>query len=543
VNCITFIADRSNKAVGFRVLKSMAKGPVLQPVFKAYHQRQVMLLPPSLEELIAANHPVRVVDEVLSKIDIQPLVKQYKTGGSSSYHPGMLLKVLVYAYINNIYSSRKIEEALQQNIHFMWLSGMSQPDHNTINRFRADRLKEPLKKIFVQVVQLLAAEGLLSIKELYTDGTKIEANANRYTFVWGNAIKTNKEKMSRQLDALWKYAQNIAAAELDDTDPGGFDKIDKEKVQQTIAKIDAALKDKPVSKQVKQKLNYAKKHWPAALDKYEQQEKIMGEYRSSFSKTDNDATFMRMKEDHMKNGQLKPGYNFQVSSNNQYIAHYSIHQATTDTTTLPQHLTDFSRQYETTPEAVTSDAGYGSEENYEYLQQNNITAYVKYNQFDREQNDSIQKKKPFTADKLHYNKEQDYYVCPMGQHMENKGAYSKVTATGFIQTVTKYQAKNCNECPLNGSCHKSKGNRIIEINHRLNQLKQQANGNLLSEEGIKKRKQRCHDVEPVFACIKNNHGFKRFMLRGKEKVTIEAGLLALAHNLRKKASLNMRQAA
>ena len=128
----------------------MAKGPVLQPVFKAYHQRQVMLLPPSLDELIAINHPVRVVDEVLSKIDIQPLVRQYKTGGTSSYHPGMLLKVLVYAYINNIYSSRKIEEALQQNIHFMWLSGMSTPDHNTINRFRGERLKEPLKKIFTQ---------------------------------------------------------------------------------------------------------------------------------------------------------------------------------------------------------------------------------------------------------------------------------------------------------------------------------------------------------------------------------------------------------
>jgi len=139
----------------------MAKGPVLQPIFKAYRQRQAMLLPPSLDELIVSNHPVRVVDDVLSKIDIQPLIRQYKTGGASNYHPGMLLKVLVYAYINNIYSSRKIEEALQQNIHFMWLSGMSQPDHNTINRFRSERLKEPLKKIFVQVVQLLAAEGLL----------------------------------------------------------------------------------------------------------------------------------------------------------------------------------------------------------------------------------------------------------------------------------------------------------------------------------------------------------------------------------------------
>lgn len=521
----------------------MAKGPVLQPVFKAYHQRQAMLLPPSLDELIKANHPVRVVDDVLSKIDIRPLIGQYKTGGASNYHPGMLLKVLVYAYINNIYSSRKIEEALQQNIHFMWLSGMSTPDHNTINRFRGERLKEPLKKIFTQVVHLLAAEGLLSIKELYTDGTKIEANANRYTFVWGNAIKTNKEKMKLQLDELWKYAQSIAASELDDTDPSGFDKIDKEKVAATIAKIDAALQDKPVSKQVKQKLNYAKKNWPAALDKYEQQEAILGEQRKSFSKTDTDATFMRMKEDHMKNGQLKPAYNLQVSSNNQYITHYSIHQATTDTTTLKEHLTDFKNEHQITPTDVTADAGYGSEENYQYLEQNNITAYVKHNQFDREQNENIQSKKPFTADKLYYNAAQDYYVCPMGQHMENKGSYSKTTATGFIQHITKYEAKNCHGCPLNGSCHKSNRNRVIEINHRLNELKQQANQRLLSEQGIKKRKQRCHDVEPVFANIKNNHGFKRFMLRGKQKVTIETGLLAMAHNLRKKAAQNIKKAA
>ncbi len=524
-------------------LCDMAKGPVLQPVFKAYHQRQAMLLPPSLDELIGANHPVRVVDEVLSKIDISPLIRQYKTGGASNYHPGMLLKVLVYAYINNIYSSRKIEEALGQNIHFMWLSGMSTPDHNTINRFRGDRLKEQLKKIFVQVVELLAAEGLLSIKDLYTDGTKIEANANRYTFVWGNGIKTNKEKIRLQLEELWRYAQNIAAVEGDDTDPGGFDKIDKEKVVEAIAKIDAALKGKPVSGTVKQKLGYARKHWPAALERYEQQEKIMGQRRKSFSKTDPDATFMRMKEDHMKNGQLKPAYNLQVSSNNQYITHYSIHQDTTDSTTLKEHLADHHDHYQSYPESLTADAGYGSEENYAYLEKNTVTAYVKHNQFDREQNKRIRDKKPFSSGKLYYNKEKDYYVCPMGQHMENKGTSTNTTSNGFEQQLTRYQAKNCSGCPLRGVCHKSEGNRTIEVNHRLNELKHQANERLLSEEGIKKRKQRCHDVEPVFASIKHNHGFKRFMLRGKVKVSIEAGLLALAHNLRKKAHLPITKAA
>jgi len=503
-----------------------------------------MLLPPSLDELIPAKHPVRVVDEVLGKINIQPLINCYASGGAASYHPGMLLKVMVYAYINNIYSSRKIEEALQQNIHFMWLSGMSTPDHNTINRFRGEKLRKPLKEIFTQVVHLLAAEGLLSLKEVYTDGTKIEANANRYTFVWGNAIKTNKEKMKHQLDELWKYAQSIATAENDDTDPTDFTEVTKENIEAAITQIDALIKDNvDVNKKIKQKLNYAKSKWPDALERYEVQQKIMGEGRNSYSKTDTDATFMRMKEDHMLNGQLKPGYNLQVSSNNQYIANYTIHQATTDTTTLISHLNDFSQQHQQEPEVVTADAGYGSEENYQYLEQKSITAFVKYNQFDREQNNNIQKKRPFAADKLHYNKEHDYYVCPIGQHMTSIGFFKRITTTGFVQEIKKYKAINCANCPLNGVCHKSKGDRVIEINHNLNTLKQKANEHLLSEEGIKKRKQRCHDVEPVFANIKNNHRFKRFMLRGKSKVEVETGLLALAHNLRKKSFSNRKNAA
>lgn len=180
----------------------MARGKTLSVVFKSTHQNQAMLLPPDLNELIAINHPVRVVSEVLEKVDVSKLLRKYKPGGTSSYHPRMLLKVLVYAYINNIYSSRKIEEAVAQNINFMWLAGMSTPDHNTINRFRGERLQKELQPIFTQVVILLCEEGLLSIKDLYTDGTKIEANANRYTFVWGNAIKHNREKIKQQLNEL-----------------------------------------------------------------------------------------------------------------------------------------------------------------------------------------------------------------------------------------------------------------------------------------------------------------------------------------------------
>jgi transposase len=503
--------------------------------FKEYNQDQMTMLPASLSELIAGNHPVRVVNEIINKINLQPLLEQYKGGGTSSYHPKMLLKILVYGYVSNIYSSRKLETAVKENIPFKWLAAGNSPDHHTINRFRGKRLQNSLRKIFTQVVELLAEEGLLSIKEIYVDGTKIESVANRYTFVWGNAIKTNKEKMGRQLEELWQYSQKVAEAELDEPEPPDFTVIDKEKVQQAVEKIDAALKDKPVSKEVKQKLGYIKKNWPAKLDQYAAQEQILNG-RKSYSKTDNDATFMRMKEDHMNNGQLKPAYNAQVSTSNQFIVDYSIHQKPTDTTTLTAHLEQHREQYGELPECITADAGYGSEENLQYAEDNNMEGYVKYNYFDKQQQDSYNKKHPFAPGNLHYNNEKDCFYCPMGQVMDCIGSSINITTTGYEQHLRKYQAKNCEGCPLRGVCHKAKGNRIIEVNHNLNRLKQIAWERLNSEEGVAHRKQRCHDVEPAFGNIKSNHGFRRFLLKGKKKVAVEFGLLALAQNIRKKVT-------
>lgn len=507
-------------------------------VFKAYSQHQLMAFPPSLDELIAAGHPVRVVNQVVDQLDLEPLIKLYKGGGASNYHPKMLLKVLVYAYMTNVYSSRKMEAAVQENIHFMWLSGMARPDHHTLNRFRSQRLKDSLRKIFDQVVLLLNGEGLLSIKDICTDGTKIEANANRYTFVWGNSIKTNKEKIKKQLGELWRYAQQVAEAETDLPEPPDFDKatIDSEQVKQAVEQIDKALRDNPnVSNKVRAKLDYAKKNWPANLEKYAAQQGILGE-RNSYSKTDTDATFMRLKEDHMKNGQLKPAYNLQVSSSGQYIVNYTVHQDPTDTTTLIGHLDQHRQSFGANPGIVTADAGYGSEQNYQHLEEEQIGAYVKYGYFDKEQSAKDQRERPFTIDKLHYNERTDTYICPMGQRMSNIGTSTTSTANGFGRTLTRYQAVNCGTCPLNGRCHKQKGDRVIEVNHRLNRHKKIAKERLNSEEGVGYRKRRPVDIEPIFGNIKQNHGFRRFMLRGKEKVAIETGLLAIAHNLRKKAA-------
>ena len=507
-----------------------------KPVFKPYYQDQIMAIPPTLDELVAKGHPVRTVNDIVNRINIQGLLDAYKIKGTSSYHPQMLLKVLVYGYVSNVYSSRKLETACKENINFMWLSGMSYPDHNTINRFRGIRLKEALRSVFEEVVKLLAAEGLLSIEEVYTDGTKIEANANKYTFVWKKAIQTNKEKMKKSLAEIWQYAQSIAKAEDNLPEPPDFTDIDTEKVQATVDKLNAVLADKPdLDKKVKAKLSYVSREYPAKIAQYESKEAILGN-RNSFSKTDTDATFMRMKEDHMQNGQLKPGYNVQISTSNQFIVNYTIHPNPTDTTTLKAHLEQHEASFGKTLKTITADAGYGSEENYQLLESKAIEAYVKYGMFDKQQDENYNKKQPFSADKLFYNPEQDYYICPMGQQMSYIGDGKRKTSTGFEQTSKRYQAKNCANCPLNGACHKSHGNRIIEVNENLKRHKEVAFKLLNSEKGIEKRKQRCHDVEPVFGNIKQNHGFRRFMLRGKEKVAIEWGLLAIAQNIRKKAA-------
>lgn len=246
---------------------------------------------------------------------------------------------------------------------------------------------------------------------------------------------------------------------------------------------------------------------------------------------------MRMKDDHMGNGQLKAAYNIQVGTNNQFAIDYGIYQNPGDTTTLPRQIKSIKELYSEVPENLIADAAYGSEENYEYLEGEGITAYVKYNMFDKEEKGKG--KKEFSADSLYYNKERDCYYCPMGQKMSYVGNKTRVTDNGYKQTSKIYQAINCNGCPMRGVCHNGKGERRIEVNDKLNTYRKKASALLKSEQGIIYRKKRGQDVEPVFGNIKQNKGFKRFLLRGIEKVATETGLVLLSHNIKKIFTLNL----
>jgi len=499
-------------------------------LFKPLPLNSPELFPINIFERIPENHPVRLINDVVDKLDISKIMAEYKGGGTTAFAPRMMLKVLFYSYLSNVYSCRKIAKALHENIYFMWISGNSTPDFRTINNFRGQKLKHHIHDLFAEVVKMLQELQILSLDIQYIDGTKIESAANKYTFVWRGSVEKNKAKLEEKIKkVLGDIDQQIQQDNQEANQQEVPQKIDSNLLKQKLGEINQKLKESSKSTQ-KQLQKLQEEHLPR-LEKYEQQLETLGD-RNSFSKTDEDATFMRMKEDHMRNGQLKPAYNPQISTENQYITHFSIHQKTNDTTTLSAHLEGFKQKYNKQSKQVVADSGYGSQENYELLERNGIEAFVKFNYFHKEQKRSF-KNNPFGIQNLFYNQEMDFYVCTMGQRMEKVCDTKRISSNGYESQVSIYQAKNCQGCPLRGMCYQAKTNRRIEVNHRLKELKNKARALLLSPEGIEKRSKRPVEVEAVFGQLKSNNKFNRFTLRGLDKVNIEFGLMALGHNFRK----------
>lgn len=499
--------------------------------FKPYNQHQMELFPHSFDEFIPQNDPVRLISDIVDNLDLKKIFARYYKYGRSPYHPKMMIKILIYAYMRNTYSSRKIEDLVCNDVRFIWLSGCQTPDHNTINLFRSGKLNGTLKEIFAQIVHFMSGQGMLSLERAYTDGTKIEANANKYTFVWGKAVHTSTERIAKQLNELWAYAQAVTKDELMDKSPITYQDITSDKIEGLISQIDQALSGVDVDKKVKAKITRIKKAWPSQIESYQKTNQELGG-RNSMSKTDKDASFMRMKEDHMLNGQLKPGYNTQISTDQGFISNYTIHQSASDTGTYPEHMREFKKLHGNFPQESICDAGYGSEENYTFTEENNITPYIKYNYFHKEQSKKW-RNDPFLSSNFHYNQQKDCYYCPMGQPMHRISQTMSKSTNGFTQTYTLYQAVRCTDCPLRCRCHKSKEDRIIQVNHKLNRLRDKARDLLTSEQGRKHRSQRPADVEQTFGNIKQNKKFKRFYLRGLEKVNIEFGLVCISHNIAK----------
>ncbi len=499
-----------------------------KPIFKSNFQGQISLFPARLDQNIAEDSPVRLIDQIVDKLDITKIESTYFGGGTSAYHPRMMLKVLFYAYMNNIYSCRKIGKQLLENIHYMWLSGNQTPDFRTINNFRSLHLKGTINQLFTQVVLMLVEMGYISLQTVYIDGTKMESRANRYTFVWRKTVEKNKAKLEEKIRKILEMIdEGIAQDNLPDDEPPT--PIDADELKKRIAQINRENLSKEEKKAVK---TLEEKHLPK-LQEYENHLEVLGE-RNSYSKTDKSATFMRMKDDHMQNGQLKPAYNLQISTENQFLTHFDFFANPTDTLTMIPFFEGWQERYSRTPKTAVADAGFGSEENYGFMEDNDIEAYVKYNYFHAEQKKKF-RENGFIAQNLFYNAPDDYFVCPMGQHLQNKGKTTKTNQHGYMSEITRYEAQNCNGCPLRCLCHKAKGNRSIDINHNLLRFKAKARELLLSEDGIKYRKKRCVEPEPVFSHIRYDGAYLRFRHFGQDKVEMDFALLAIALNLSKLA--------
>ena len=543
-----------------------------EAVFKKYDQHQMSLLPESLEDLIPERHLVRVVNEMIDGMNIDSLISTYKGGGTSSYHPRMMIKVLVYSYTQKKYSSREIAKALRENINYMWISGRNRPDFRTINTFRSSRLKECVDNVFASLLELLVKEKLVKIEDYFVDGTKFEADAKRHSYVWKKTMERNKGIVQGKIKELIKHIEEVNAEEeksygsRDLEELGESSEITSDKNREKVKEMDVILKEsvkktetlesekvekeatkksKQQSKQISKTKRQLERHLIPKLIKYETQEKILGE-RNSYSRTDPEATFMRLKNGGRKNGELRACYNVQMGTENQYIVCYSLHQNASDSTTMISHLEKLKKlimgaiksKEPKLPLNISADAGYGSEENYEYLEKAEVNAYVKYNTFEKERRGK-KNSNEFHKDNLPYDAARDEYKCPSDRLLKYKCTETSKTQTGYEVTKRIYECESCADCSLRESCHKSKDNRRIEINEKLRKYRTKARELLLSETGQTYRKRRNTEIEPTFGDIKQNRQYRRIRLRGKKKANIEIGLISMAHNLIKMWSEQM----
>lgn len=506
-------------------------------VFKEYCPQQLLFLPPSLEELIPPTHLVRVVNEVVERMDITELMNLYEGGGTSAYHPRMLLKVLLYAYCIKIYTGRKIARALGQDIHFFWLSGMSRPDFRTINTFRSSKAKEVIEVLFSSMLVFLMEHKYIKMEHYFCDGSPFMADANKHKMVWKKNALRYKASAEQKCQQLLKEIDALNASEdftygNKDLEEYGSQPVSRQVLASQIDQLNEKIKNTSVKKTKRKAQSLGKQLVETAdrIEKYEQQILIAGS-RSGYNVTDQDASAMMMKN----KVEVLPAYNVLAGCEDQFITGVSLHQNTNDGTCFKDHLDQLSVQQSVTPENIIADSIFGTEENYELLENKGINNYLKFPQFHNEQKKSY-KNNPFLKENFYYDPAADSYTCPNKQQLTFRSSYKHThKKTGYQSHIKEYECTDCTGCPFYERCCKSTQghNRTLKVNEQLDQYKQQARDNLNSQKGFELRRRRSIEIESCFGDIKANMGFRRFHLRGLKKVTTEFTLVAMAHNLRK----------
>ena len=551
-----YITEQTSLPLAIQEETCVSKKRNYAPTFIPYNNQQGISLF-DIQDLIPSNHVSRVIDEMIESIDDEVFFSHYKGGGRSSFHPKMMTKVILYGYSKKVYSSRGIENLLSENIPAKWLAAGQEPNHRTINRFRSEQLKNMMDSLFEEMIQLLIQQNYITMENYFLDGTKIEADANKYSFVWKKATNNFEGKLKEKMQETIQQIQEIAESELiqstikevkEDATPEQLEIIAQELEGQVITLTDEIEAEEDVAARkeirsqrsvIKRPLKLIRENFLPRLNKYQQQYEIFGD-RNSFSKTDHDATFMRMKDDHMKNGQLKAAYNVQMATENQFILFYSMHQRPNDTRCFIPHMEKLAASSLPMPKTVIADAGYGSEENYLYAmgeeKEPRFDFLIPYGMYLKEKSSSY-KKNIKHAKNWDYLEKEDHFICPNGRRVEFKKYLNKKNASGYVQSLKVYECEDCSDCPLKALCTKAEGNRQVQWNPIYEEMKVKAKAALECETKSRIYAQRKIDVESVFGHIKGNRSFRRFLLRGLEKVHTEFGIVALAHNLLKVAGI------
>ena len=500
-------------------------------------------LPLDIEKNIPSDDPVRLLSAFVEGMELLDLYNTYGKIKKDQVSPRQLLKIVIYAGMNRIYSSRDIEKSCRRDINFMYLlEGKPSPDHATIARFISLHLSQCSSNILAEVSNILYELGEISGRHIFIDGTKIESAANRYTFVWKKAVTKNQTKLFAKITELIAECEEMYGLKL-----VYQDSISLHSLKRVRKKLYAIKESEGITfvhgigrrKSAIQKSIESLEMYIGKLKEYIHKLYACGE-RNSYSKTDPDATFMRMKEDHMLNGQLKPAYNLQHGVDSEYITWLTINPNPTDTKTLIPFLKDMEQNLGFKYTEIVADAGYESEENYLFIEANGQTAFIKPNNYE------ISKKRRFKTDigkmeNMDYDKENDFYICKNNRKLTAQYEKKGKTATGYRRTTTVYKCSDCSGCPYKTDCIKGNNcktsmeqrNKTLYVSKTMKQKRAEDLERITSPYGIQLRVNRSIQAEGSFASVKEDMEFRRYMYRGKENVTAQSVILAIAHNINK----------
>ena len=507
-----------------------------------------LVLPLDVEVKLQKNDIAFSIHHLVESIPNEAFAPFIQQTGCPSYHPRMILKLLLCGYTQSAFSGRKIEDMTRDSLRMMWLAQGYEPSYRTINRFRIHpQMCELLKECFVQFRCHLVEQKLIDVEAIFIDGTKIEANANKFTFVWKKSIEKHQENLIQKSNQI--YEELVKQKIIPTIERENEEQLTVEELGEIVSQLEETVEEytekieQTTDVEERKLLRYKRKTPKQVLklinefierkEKYEKSLTVL-DTRNSYSKTDPDATFMRMKDDYMQNGQLKAGYNIQIATEGQYTLAYGVFSNPTDTKTLIPFLEEIENNYFKLPTHIVADAGYGSEMNYNYVLQQDRVPLITYNQY-RNEKKRKNVNNPFNINNWNYDVEADTFTCPNDKKLIFKQPSIRLDKSGFTRQFKVYECEDCRDCPLREKCTKAadEKNRTLSINVNWEEQKEYVRKQLSEEKTGEIYRQRKIDVEPVFGFLKANLGFTRFSVRGKTKVATEIGLALMATNLRK----------